>query len=352
MQITDILKQFDINSAATAARPLAGGRVNETFLFDMADGTKTVLQRINTAVPIDPEQAMANICAVMRYLETHPGPLSFLHFYVTADSSLLYNDKEYGSWRAYRYVEGDIPQPGAPYSAAQMGRAIGALHRMLADFPVEQLYASTPDFHNTPRRFDDFFAVAKAAPDERLAMAKDEIELVLKQRSTCSALLDMGASARVTHGDAKLENLIVHPETLQPLCFVDYDNLMPGVLAFDFGDGARSCCKDCKTDERDMSRVQFQLSSFDIYSKEYLAQTRDILDDTEAVSLAMGAVVMSLELGIRYLTEYLTGEPVYFQPAYETQNLDRARVQLLMCLQMQKSYGDMVSIVKKHLTDN
>lgn len=350
MQITELFQNFVTAAPAISARQLSGGRVNDTYLVTMADGGVNVLQRVNTRVPINPEEAAANTGAVMSWLRTRPGLLRFPEFFAAKTGGYLYRDANQDCWRAYRYIDGAPPLHGGPYSPAQLGRAVGAFHRMLADFPVENLYASTPDYHNTPRRFDVFYAALQKAPDDRIASARKEIEFILDQRSTCAALLDIGAPARVTHGDTRLENLLVDPNTLQPVCFIDYDNLMPGVFAFDFGDGARSCCKDCPTDERDLGRVTFRLDYFDVYARDYISLARDILDGTEAVSLAMGAVVMSLELGIRYLTEYVLGENIYFQTEYPAQNLDRARVQLLMCLQMQKAYPKMVETVRRYLT--
>lgn len=349
MQVTDILKNFNIHDAAVSIREMSGGRVNETYLVDMADGARIVLQLINTEVPINAGQAMRNTGAVMEYLKTQSSPLQFPAYYATDRGGYLYVDQSGNCWRAYRFIEGTTPLPGAPQSAAQLGRALGLFHKSLNNFPVDTLFSSTEHFHNTPRRYEYFRFLLKNAPRERIHTARNEIEILLTQESTCSALLEMNAPARVTHGDVKLENLIIDPDSAQPICFIDYDNLMPGVIGFDFGDGARSCCKDCRTDERDMSRVQFRLESFDEYTREFVAQTRDLLDDAEAVSLAMGAVVMSLELGLRYLSEYLSGRNLYFKTTYPDQNLDRARVQLLMCLQMQKAYPQMVGVVKKHL---
>lgn len=349
MQVAKYIEFFDIGSPPIAARPVSGGRVNDTYVLDLQNGTSVVLQRVNTAVPVNPEYTMFNIEMAMAYLKSRPGPLRFPRFYAAKSGGYLYRDANGDYWRAYEYIEGESPRPGQPQSPAQLGGALGAFHRSLAGFPVEELYVPTPHYHNTPRIFEAFLQALSGAPQQRSEAAASEIEILLRQRSSCSALLDKGAAGRVTHNDAKLENLIVDPSNGQPLCFVDYDQLMPGIWAFDFGNAARSCCKDCETDVRDMSLVSFKIDYFDTFAGAYLARTRDVIEGTEAVSLVMGAVVMSLELGLRYMTEYLSGNNVYFQTSYPQQNLDRARVQLLLCLQMQKQYPRMVEIVKNHL---
>ncbi len=346
--ITQICNQFQTGNEAVYERLITSGRVNETYVVDLSNGSSAILQKINRSYNPNPEKAISNALAVQRFCEAHQAPLNLVSFFPCKNGGYIFSDPDGNKWRAYRYIDGVFSDPGHPETAALLGDSVGLFHRTLADFPVEKLYASIENFHNTPLRYENFLRVLELAPKERIDRAANEIGFIKKQTNVFAALLTMDLPARVTHNDTKLENLIVDRESGKALGFLDCDTLMPGIFAFDFGDGARSCCRNHTTDDRDIKSVQFRLDLFDAYTAAYLKQARSVLVTPEPASLALGAVVISLELGIRYLTYYLTGKSD-FKIDYPIQNLDRARVQLLLCLQMQKQYADMCAIVKKHL---
>ncbi len=345
MQIVDITARFETGSEPVSARPITKGAVNDSFLVDMADGSGTVLQRINRNVFQQPEVQMANIAMMSQFLDTTGQAFPHLHFYRAFDGKYLFADPEGNYWRAYRHVPGIIQEENTVDGCAKLGFVIGAFHRALADFPVEKLNPAIPHFHNTPKYFEEFVRVLSAAPADRAEAARGEINYVRSQEQYCTALLSMDLYARVTHNDVRLSNLVLDIDTGNPVCLIDYDTIMPGMFAFDFGDGARSACHTCRDDEANTAQVQFNLQMFESYANSYVSQAKTVLEDNEPGSLAMGAYVMALEYGIRYMTDFLMGDR-YFKAEYPAQNLNRARVQLLLSMQIQKAYPQLCQIVK------
>jgi Ser/Thr protein kinase RdoA (MazF antagonist) len=345
MQIVKIAEQFETGALPHYARSMAAGSVNESYLVDLSDGTSLVLQKINADMFPQPDALMRNIQAVTGHLDRAGCGVGHLFFARTAAGGLLYRAPDGSFWRAYRYVAGPVDDQNTPMLAAKLGHSIGAFHRSLTDFPVETLAATAPHYHNTPRYFSQFEAALASAPQRLKNQVSGELEFLRKQGKTCSALIDMGLPARVTFNDVTPSNMVLDPETGTPKCLLDYDLIMPGVLAFDFGEGVRSCCHTCREDEREMPQVRFHMDMFSAYTKGFMAQAMPIMEADEPGSLALGCVVMTLERGLRYMADYLSGSKV-FPVEYPEHNLNRARVQLYLCIQMQDIYRDMCAAVR------
>lgn len=346
MQVVAITEQFNTGSKPMYARQIDAGSVNETYIVDMADGTSVVMHKINQDVFRDPVRLIANTYAVTDYLGRQPHAFPHPEFYRALDGKLFFIDPDGQYWRASRSIKGIFDDQNSAILAAKLGHTIGGFHRALADFPVESLNPTFPHYHNTPRRFQELAEACSRAPKQLLDLAPGELGYLQKQQKTCSALLEKDLVARVTHNDVRPQNLILLPENGNPKCIVNYDAVMPGILAFDYGDGARSVSYTCNDDESNMSRVKFELGFFEAFTKGFVSQTKSIVEDSEPSSLALGCVVMTLERGMRYMTDFLSGNRA-FRVEYPIQNLNRARVQLFLCMQMQDNYQKMCQIVKK-----
>ncbi|MEG1809547.1 MAG: phosphotransferase [Oscillospiraceae bacterium] len=340
-----------MGSRPICARELRSGSVHDSFLVDLVDGTSVVLQRINTDAFPDTAALMGNALAVSNYLKKqNPKSHRFVRFISPTQGGdwLDFQDEQ---WRAYRYIDRAhtplFERPSARDSA-EAARAVGLFHRSLADFPVSDLNWTLPDFHNTPKLFDEFTALLETTPKTLVDTARDEISYLLKQLRYTGALLAMDLPARAVHNSIQMSCVLLDNETGRALCLINYDTVMPGLVAFDFGAAVHSACRLCRPDERVMKKIRFDLDRYAEMTRLYIDVMRPVFDKSEPASLAPGAVVMSLELGLRYLCDYLTGNK-RFPVSYPEQNLYRARVQLMLCMQMQYYFKEMENIVKRCL---
>ncbi|MEG1060895.1 MAG: aminoglycoside phosphotransferase family protein [Oscillospiraceae bacterium] len=349
LDIQKIAQKFDLNSPLICSRQLFGGSVHKSYLVDLSDGSSIVLQNLNKKVIANPEMMMHNALAISKHISNHSDPNSvrFLRFINSVDGEALVRDEESGIWRGYRYIDRShtpVPDESTENDSSEMAKALGLFTHQLSDFPTSELKFTFPDYHNTPKYFENFKSVVESSPKALIDTAKQEISYALKQQKYAPALLKMKLPARVVHNEARLRNLLVDNETGRAVCLIDYDTVMPGLMACDFGNAVRSSCRTCKCDERQMNRIRFDIDRYAEFTRLFIDIVRPILDKNEPASFAGGSIVMALEAGIRYLTDYLQGNTVY-KVSYPEQNLYKARVQLTLCMQMQYYYKEMEKIV-------
>lgn len=340
--IIDIAAQFATAGQPIAASTIEQGHINDTHLIATAVGRRYVLQRINHAVFKDPRGLMNNVGLVTRHIkqalceaedaETERRVLEVIAAYDGAD--VLETDRgEY--WRMYRYVEnsqtlGDAPELTEIYQA---GKGFGDFTAKLADFPVDQLCETIPDFHHGPKRFSAFVNAVWLDAANRAASVKEEIAFI-EQHESLLALpqqqIDAGRlPLRVCHNDAKSSNVLIDDQTRQALCIIDLDTVMPGLALYDFGDLARTTATLAAEDEQDLARVRVDAKRLEAALEGYLAGTGDSLLPTERASLALGPAYMTLVMATRFLTDHLAGD-VYFKVHRIHHNLDRCRTQIAL----------------------
>ena len=264
-----------------------------------------------------------------------------------ANSSLL----EYGgAWRAYDFVEDTIclQQVGSETDFRTVAETLGKFQNQLEDYPASTLHETIARFHDTPNRYANF---EKALAADALGRAKNitsEIEFIHAREQDCHVLLDQLAAGeiplRVTHNDTKINNVLIDAATGKGICVIDLDTVMPGLSAYDFGDSIRTGANDCAEDEPDQSKVHFDLHLYEVFAKGYLSTAGASMSMAEKKSLAWGARLMTLECGIRFLTDYLEGDH-YFHIARPDHNLDRARTQFTLVRQMEEVFDQMLEIV-------
>ncbi len=350
--IEKLAEKFDLPAAPICARKMYGSSRHESWLLDLSNGRSVIIQRID-ADAFDSLEALAeNTRAVSRHLESVNPKNSrrFVRYIDAEDGDAYYEDKS-GCWRAYYYIDrahSPLPEEPTARDASELACALGAFHRQTADMPLDELTTTVNDLHNSPVHYKNFLALLETAPKNLLDSARDEINFLRKQSKYIPALLKMGLPARVVHNRVDLSRLLLDNETGRAVCLIDYDTVMPGLLCFDFGDAVRSGCRVCRSDERLMKKIRFDLDRFSDMTRLYIDVMRPIFDKTEPASLAPGAIVMALEAGTKYLVDYLTGNEEY-PAAYPEQNLYRARVQLMLAMQMQYYYKEMDNIVRRAL---
>lgn len=347
----EILKNFKLNGNVTECSPYGCGHINRTYLVVTDSGKRYILQGINTVAFKDVPGLMENIGAVTRHLQKKvKNERECLHLVPTLDGADYWHDGGNGYWRVYDFVEGSIclQTPETPDDFYQSAVAFGTFQRQLEDFPAETLHETIVNFHNTPDRYEKFKAVLAQDKLGRAREAAYEIEELLKREQDGATLINMLREGklplRVTHNDTKLNNVMLDTETRKALCVIDLDTVMPGLMAYDFGDSIRFGAATAAEDETELSKVSMSLELFETYARGFISSCPK-LTEQEYLSLAWGARTMTLECGVRFLTDYLDGDN-YFAIHRPSHNLDRCRTQLRMVQDMEKKWQQMVNIIR------
>ena len=342
------------------ARHYGEGHINDTFVVWREDHSKRfILQRINTDTFTDPVGLMENICGVTRHLREKilaaggDPARETMNVIPTLSGAAFHLDAEGGAWRAYDFVEDTIclQQVGSEADFRTVAETLGKFQNQLADYPASTLHETIARFHDTPNRYANF---EKALAADALGRAKNiapEVAFIHAREKDCHALLDLLAAGeiplRVTHNDTKINNVLIDAATGKGICVIDLDTVMPGLSAYDFGDSIRTGANDCAEDEPDQSKVHFDLHLYEVFAKGYLSTAGASMSLAEKKSLAWGAKLMTLECGIRFLTDYLQGD-TYFKVSRARQNLERCRTQFKLVRDMEARWDEMAAVVKKY----
>lgn len=348
----DVLKHFRLQGGVISCEPYGCGHINRTYLVVTDSGKRYILQGLSTVAFKDIPGLMENVGAVTRHLARKvEDKRGCLHLVPTAEGADFYHDGAQGYWRVYDFVEGSLclQAPETPEDFYQSAVAFGTFQRQLADFPAQTLHETIENFHNTPDRYAKFKAVLAQDRLGRAADARYEIGEFLKREADGAKLMNMlhegKLPLRVTHNDTKLNNVMLDVKTRKPLCVIDLDTVMPGLLAFDFGDSIRFGAATAAEDERDLSKVSMDLELYRIFAQGFISACPRLTEE-EYVSLAWGARTMTLECGLRFLTDYLDGDR-YFAIHREGHNLDRCRTQLKMVQDMEGKWDRMLAIIEE-----
>ncbi len=349
MQPDKIAQAFTIRGNVVSYKKFGSGHINTTFKLTTDTDDTYILQNINKYVFRDPAKVTENICAVTEHIRRRSNdPGAALQFIPTRQGGFLHIDEENEYWRMYKFVEGlslDLPERDEDFY--QSAVAFGRFQELLSDFPAYILYESIPNFHNTPDRFRQLKEAVAQDKVGRQESAREEISAALELEEAAGVLqkmLDAGVlPLRVTHNDTKLNNVLLSPDTRTCICVLDLDTVMPGLSAYDFGDSIRFGAATAAEDEKDTSKMGLDLHLFEVYARGFI-QAAPSLTANEIAALPLGAFTMTLEVAIRFLTDYLNGD-VYFRTAYPEHNLIRARAQLALAKDMVSKHKEMERII-------
>jgi len=347
------------------------GLINDTYLVNIStEGSHTgtfttnkryILQRINTHVFQNVDNLMSNIEKVSKHLQAKVDSRSVgastsccLVVVYTNENKLFWRGKSEEYWRMYHYIPNSITftvSPGERY-LYEAGRAYGQFQRDLSDLATpEELHETLVDFHNTPKRMVSFRRAVLDDKCKRAQNARDEISYIESKAAIVNVIFDMlfdeRLPKRVAHNDTKLENVLFDVKTRAALCVVDYDTIMPnGSILYDYGDAIRSMSNTSPEDEKDLGKVDFDLLSFQRFTEGFLKELRMVITEKEKDTLPTGALVITFEQTIRFLSDYLMGD-IYFKIDYPNHNLDRARNQLKLFKGMLANEKEMFDVVRK-----
>lgn len=351
IDLNEILRNFDIKAII---RDYGNGNINDTYLTETKD---YILQKINTNIFKKPHEVMENIDNVTSFLrkkieqrggnpdretvtviKTHSGE----NFFKVDDNNVF---------RVYKFIDDTITieQCTSPDDLYYAGKGFGRFQSMLHEFPVEKLYETIEDFHNTPKRVE---ALKKAILEDRAGRAKDvnkEIEFALSNASFAGKVVEEmnkgNIPVRVTHNDTKINNILFDKNTREAICVIDLDTVMPGSALYDFGDALRVGASTAAEDEVNLDAVHFSKQYFESFAKGFFEEMGNELTEMEIELLPFSAKLLTYECGIRFLTDYLNGD-TYFKTKHKNHNLDRARNQFKLVEEISEMENELNLIVK------
>ena len=359
VKVENIVAAFEVEGKVAEYVPFGNGHINETKLVTMDNGTQYVLQRINKNVFKRPDLLMENYVGVTKFIrkkieEMGGDPLREVLNAIPTKEGLPYTIDEEGQyWRLLVYVTESmsydkVERPEQFYDSAV---SFGDFQYMLRDYPAETLHETIVNFHNTPDRFRQLTEAIENNTAGRLAEVQAEVEFA-KAREEFAGTLERARAEgklplRVTHNDTKLNNILFDTNTGKALCVVDLDTIMPGYSVNDFGDSIRFGATTALEDETDLSKVNFDISLYELYVKGFIEGAKGGLTEGELEMLPIGAIMMTFECGMRFLADYLNGD-TYFRIHRPSHNLDRCRNQFKLVADMESQLDQMRAIVKKY----
>lgn len=357
--VAGVSRQFQILGDYVGAEPYGSGHINDTYRAVYNQGGATVRyihQRINHVIFKDPPALMENIRRVTEHLRSKLGEQPdasrrTLSLVPARDGRVFHRDPEGNYWRTYLFVERarTFDALESASQACEGAKAFGQFQRLLADLPLPRLHDTIPDFHNTPKRYAALAAAVEADPLNRAKSAAAEIEFALGREAMTHVLLDLQQQGaipeRITHNDTKFNNVMLDDATHEGLCVIDLDTVMPGLALYDFGDMVRTATSPALEDERDLSKVRMLFPMYEALVRGYLSAAGDVLNSTEKQYLAFSGKLITYEIGIRFLTDYLNGD-VYFKIRREGHNLDRCRTQFKLIESIEEQESQMQKITE------
>ena len=341
-KLQEISTKFQIYGEIEHAELCKIGHINETYTATYLQGgvaIRYIHQKINRDVFKHPEEVMQNMCRVTSHIRSRLEKLEerditrkVLTIVPTRENKPIHRDPDGHFWRTFVFVEKVRSHESvrSPAQALEAGRAIGRFQSLLSDLPGKRLHETIPDFHHARKRFDHFKKSVEMDHYNRAASAKKEIQFALRNESMADIILDAVARGeipeRVTHNDTKFNNVLLDDKSGEAMCVVDLDTVMPGVGLYDFGDMVRTTSSPTLEDERDLSKVRLRLPVFRELARGYLAEAGSFLTPRERSLIAFSGQLMTLVIGLRFLTDYLSGDS-YFRVHRSAHNLDRCRTQ-------------------------
>ncbi len=359
--LQEVLSAYTFPTTLIGAVRYGQGHINDTYcvLCQPQDGDciRYILQGLSPAFQ-KPDELMENMVGITCYIaqkvaQNGGDPTrETITLVKTADGKDYYTDGSGKVWRLTNFIENtDCYQRATPELFEASARSFGNFQYMLQDYPAHTLHEPIARFHDTENRYEKFIEALQADKLGRAAEVAAEIKFVTDRKDDCSvamqALRDGKLPLRVTHNDTKLNNILIDRATGEGICVIDLDTTMPGLSINDFGDSIRFGANHSAEDEKDLSKVNFDINLFEAYTRGFLAGARGSLTKNELEYLPWGAKLMTLECGIRFLTDYLDGDN-YFRIHYPEQNLDRCRTQFKLVSDMEKQFQAMHDVVAKY----
>jgi len=357
--ILEVASQFSIEETVNNVYEITTGHINRTYHLQTGAPRSYILQKVNTVIFKDSAGLMNNIYLVTEHLRAkllargRDADREGLQLIPTKEGAIYY---QWGDevWRMYLTITGAQTYDRATSDEmfCEVGRAFGTFQRELADFDAAQLTETIPAFHDTVSRYAYFEQVVESDVAARRSEVEDEIAFFMDRKCKAGFIVDGIREGRfplrVTHNDTKLNNIMIDDVTGKGVCILDLDTVMPGSVLADFGDAIRFGASSAAEDETDLDKVYMDIDKYAAFAKGFVSSLDGSLTEAEVRALPMGAYMMTLECGLRFLTDYLNGD-TYFRIKHPTHNLDRARNQMKLVRDMEDKMSRMNEIIESYL---
>lgn len=346
--LENVFASFVTKGALLSIEEIGNGHINKTYLVQTTQRSY-ILQRINNHAFNDVKGLMNNLLIVTDHLIEND--VFTIKFKPTYEGKLFLETSD-GFYRLYKYIPNTITYEGVDNLEVieKSGYAFGQFHHYLSDLDPTHLIEVIPNFHNTPKRFESLLKSIKADPIGRVENVKDIIKFLVDHQSDLSKLTDALDKKliplSVTHNDPKINNILFDENTNDVKCVIDLDTVMSGTVLYDFGDALRSLMTGANEDTNDLSLIKFKPDIYEAYLRGYYSQMKDTLNAKEIELLPYAPLVLTLELVIRFLTDYIDGD-LYFATNYSEHNLVRTKTQLKLAQELYSHFDELISITKK-----
>jgi hypothetical protein len=353
-EIKSVFEQFNASGTWLDGHPTGSGHIHSTWLIKTREKVEPdfILQKINHNVFPPVEQMMNNIEIVTNHIrqKREPGSImQVLEIIGTKSQKNYLTDQKGNYWRMYRKID-----PGKSYDivpdgniALEAGRAFGQFMADLGDLPPERIFPVIPGFNSMEMRFANFEKAVSADPSNRLAEVKKEVDFAYRHIESMLVISNLEKEGklplRITHNDTKLNN-VLFDENDRAVCIIDLDTVMPGLSLYDFGDTIRTAANTGNEDEEDLAKIELDIAVFKSFARGFIEKTHHFLIPREIEYLTLSAQYMTFIMGIRFLTDYISGD-VYYTIHYENQNIRRCRAQFRLIEDMIDKYVDCQNII-------
>lgn len=349
--------KFDCKGEVISAERYGHGHINDTYLVTTKNGPRYLMQRVNHKIFKNVKALMDNIVGITEYIYEQTikdgGNIKNAMVVIPTKKGEKYLEYEGNFYRMYNFIEGalSIERRATPEEFKLAAIGFGRFQKLLDNYPAEKLNETIKDFHNTKVRYENFLEAIKNDASNRKHSCEEEIKFFVERKDYCGRIVDKLESGeiplRVTHNDTKLNNVLIDLEAMVAATVIDLDTVMPGSILYDFGDSIRAGATTGAEDEKDLSKVNFSMELYEAYVEGFLSEVGEKLTEKELEEFAFGAILMTFECGMRFLTDHLNGD-TYFKIHREGHNLDRARTQIKLVKDMEKNFEKMQAIVKKY----
>jgi hypothetical protein len=358
--LVNIFRKFDVEGRYLAAYPFGTGHIHDTYKIETGEGFRDLLlQKLNNNIFRDIPGLQENIYRVTNHIRNKlllEGESDIERKCLTVIKSkegrTWFRDDNGDYWRMFFFIPDhrsyDVVQNKS--QAYEGGKAIGLFQSLLSDMPGPSLNVTIPFFHDIEKRLDTFHSVLKKDPVSRVENVKEEINFVLRREEEMKTILKLGRKGeiplRVTHNDTKFNNILLD-ENDRALCLIDLDTVMPGYVHYDFGDSIRTVANTAAEDEEDLSQVSMNVDLYESFSRGYLEQVKNVLNKTEIDYLAYAPSLMTFIMGLRFLTDYISGD-IYYKIHKPNHNILRARAQFRLVECFENQIDTMKSLIYRY----
>lgn len=347
----EILKQFFLDNEIISIDKLSNGNINDSYKI-YTNNQNYLLQKINTDVFRIPIQVSKNIEEITCYLKKYFPEYTSVELKMTFEGLPFYKSKKDDFWRVLYWIEDSIsyPFPETIFQAEQAGKTLAEFHLKLQNFPVNTLYETIPNFHNTKDRYQQFLKAIEKDIANRAKETNKEINFFIERKYLSIKIQNLLSSnqipIRVTHNDPKMDNILLDKNSGKGICLIDLDTIMPGTILHDFGDMLRTCVVKTSENENKLDSIKIDIDLFKACVNGYVSIANQFITQKEKDNLYLGTLTIVFEQALRFLTDYLNGDQ-YYKIAYVDHNLERAKNQMKLLISLEQNQKFLEDIIQK-----